>query len=156
MSSWVQHRWWNDLAFLWVWCRLGFFLRRHQRRHNPQKTHGCEPLHSHRGGMASVNRRDNKVIMCSPSQPQRLSLSLCLSRSFLIPAPHAASWSFFISFFFDWSEWFSPATHLRKTDDNAVAVIYGDFTKINMSGAFSSCKCGCEGKTSLSLSLSQH
>lgn len=49
-------------------------------------------------------------------------------------------------FFFDWSEWFSPAAHLRKTDDNAVGVIYCDFTKMNMSGAFSSCKCGCAKK----------
>ena len=59
--------------------------------------------------------------------------------------------------FFDWSEWFSPAAHLRKTDDNAVGVIYCDFTKMNMSGAFSSCKCGCAGekkkKKPLSLTL---
>lgn len=63
-------------------------------------------------------------------------------------APYAASCSFF-----DWSEWFSPAAHLRKTDDNAVGVIYCDFTKMNMSGAFSSCKCGCAGKKKTSLPL---
>lgn len=60
-------------------------------------------------------------------------------------APYAASCSSF-----DWSEWFSPATHLRKTDDNAVGVIYCDFTKMNMSSAFSSCKCGRVEKPSLS------
>lgn len=52
---------------------------------------------------------------------------------------------------FDWSEWFSSAAHLRKTDDNAVGVIYCDFTKMNLSSAFSSCKCGCTGKPLLSL-----
>lgn len=49
-------------------------------------------------------------------------------------------------FFFDWSEWFPPAAHLRKTDDNAVGVIYSDFTKMNMRSAFSSCKCACAQK----------
>lgn len=52
----------------------------------------------------------------------------------------------FFSFFFDWSEWFPPAAHLRKTDDNAVGVIYSDFTKMNMRSTFSSCKCGCAQK----------
>lgn len=42
---------------------------------------------------------------------------------------------------FDWSEWFSQA-HLRKIDDNAVEIIYYNFTKMNMSCVFSSCKCG--------------
>lgn len=42
---------------------------------------------------------------------------------------------------FDWSEWFSQA-HLHKIDDNAVEIIYYNFTKMNMSCVFSSCKCG--------------
>lgn len=75
-----------------------------------------------------------------------LSSLIPMSSSMMVKneAPYAASCSFF-----DWSEWFSPAAHLRKTDDNAVGVIYCDFTKMNMRSTFSSCKCGCAQKTSL-------
>lgn len=44
---------------------------------------------------------------------------------------------------FEWNEWFFQAAHLRKTDDDAVGVIYCDFTVMNMRSTFSSCKCGC-------------
>lgn len=101
-----------------------------------KSTQSQESLWSHMGKLTCVNCRENKVIM---------SLSLYrlipVSSSVMVKneAPYTASCSFF---FFDWSEWFSPAAHLRKTDDNAVGVIYCDFTKMNMSSTFSSCKCG--------------
>lgn len=103
------------------------------------------------GKIASVNCRENKVITpFSPASPC-VSLLIPVSSSVMVKneAPYAASCSFFLIEVSD----FSPAAHLRKTDDNAVGVIYCDFTKMNMSSAFSSCKCGCAEKKKLSLLL---
>lgn len=91
--------------------------------------------------ISSVNHGEKKVITLSFG---------CLSNSYILQYD-GKKWGFWYSKLqlFERNEWFFQAAHLRKTDDNAVGVIYGDFTMMNMRSTFSSCKCGCAETLSL-------